>query len=150
VRALREAAWSDIPVLAALDAELFGAQAWSPQTWWGEFAARPRRAYVVLDEAAEGGVVGYAGLDLAGDVADVMTIAVAPAAQGRGSGRVLLDRLVAEARAGGAEALLLEVRADNAPALALYERAGFTRVRVRTRYYQPEDVDAIIMRKDLT
>ena len=49
-------------------------------------------------------------------------------------------------RRAGATSLLLEVRADNAPAIALYERHGFDRIAVRRRYYQPGDVDAWVMR----
>ena len=60
----------------------------------------------------------------------------------------LLDTLVERTRARGEEHLLLEVRADNAPALALYDRAGFTRLTTRRRYY-PGDVDAHVMRLTL-
>lgn len=92
-------------------------------------------------------ILGYAGLDVAGSAADVMTIATTHAARGAGIGKLLLTRLVDLAATEGAEALLLEVRADNAPALGLYERHGFERINVRRRYYQPGDVDAVIMRK---
>jgi ribosomal-protein-alanine N-acetyltransferase len=44
---------------------------------------------------------------------------------------------------------MLEVRADNGAARALYEAVGFTVLRVRPRYYQPGDVDALVMRLDL-
>ena len=81
----------------------------------------------------------------AGD-ADVQTIGVAPRAQGRGVGTRLLRALTDRAARGGAASLLLEVRADNAPAIALYTREGFERVAVRRRYYQPGDVDALVMR----
>lgn len=142
---LREMAWPDIPVLAALDAQLFRDDAWSEPTWWAELAGRPSRDYVV---AADGDrITGYAGLDHAGDVADVMTIAVAPGAQGRGLGDELLTELVGRADRGGAGALMLEVRADNGPALRLYARHGFERISVRRRYYQPGDLDAIVMRR---
>lgn len=160
---LREAAWTDIPALAALDACLFAADAWSEATWWAEFAGRPRRAYVVLaappdaasPDAALPGVaesapiVGYAGVDLGGEVADVMTIAVAPGQHGQGHGRRLLTWLEDTARRSGALRLMLEVRADNAAALGLYARAGFGTISTRRRYYQPGDVDAVIMEKDL-
>ncbi len=43
--------------------------------------------------------------------------------------------------------MMLEVRADNAAALRLYERAGFVLLSTRRRYYQPGDVDALVMRK---
>lgn len=143
---LRPVEWTDLETLAALELELFADDAWSVESWWSELAERPRRDYVVaVDEA--GGILGYAGLDLAGDVADVMTIATAPSAQGRGIGRLLLDDLVARATRHGAEALLLEVRADNLRARDLYERNGFELLSTRRRYYQPGDVDALVLRR---
>ncbi len=103
--ALREARWVDVPALADLDAELFPHDAWSETTWWAELAARPRREYVVLGDPRA--VLGYAGLDHGGEVADVMTLAVAPSARGRGWGRVLLDELERRARSRGAASVML-------------------------------------------
>jgi [ribosomal protein S18]-alanine N-acetyltransferase len=145
---LREAHWLDIAVLAALEERLFPHDAWSEQTWWAELAGRPRRDYVVLDEAAR--IVGYAGLDHGGDVADVMTVAVVPEARGRALGRLLLEELEARAAARGAASVMLEVRADNGPAIGLYERSGYAVLTTRRRYYQPGDVDALVMRKTLS
>jgi ribosomal-protein-alanine N-acetyltransferase len=144
---LREMAWRDIPALAILEPDLFADDAWSEQTWWAELAGRPRRCYVVAEQ--DGAVVGYAGVDRHGEVADVMTIAVAPVAQGRGMGSLLLAWLIDAARSGGAEHLMLEVRADNVAAQRLYSKAGFAMLTVRRRYYQPGDVDAHIMRLHL-
>jgi ribosomal-protein-alanine N-acetyltransferase len=141
---LREMTWHDIPVLAFLELDLFADDAWSEQTWWAELAGRPRRSYVVCDQG--GAVAGYAGVDRGGEVADLMTIAVASAAQTRGLGTLLMDWLIAEARRGGAQHLMLEVRADNVAAQRLYSKAGFVMTTVRRRYYQPADVDAQIMR----
>lgn len=89
----------------------------------------------------------YAGLDHGGDVADVMTIAVAPSAQGRGLGRRLLDELETRARAAGAGGIrhARGAGADNAAAIGLYDRAGYTVVSTRRRYYQPGDIDALVM-----
>ena len=145
---LRDVHWTDIEQLAQLERELFADDAWSQQTWWAELAGRPRRDYVAEVEGAE--VLGYAGLDHGGDVADVMTIAVAPSARGRGLGRRLLDELETRARAGRAASVMLEVRADNASAIGLYDRAGYTVVSTRRRYYQPGDIDALVMRKILS
>ena len=145
VPTLREVQWGDVPALAALELELFAHDAWSEPTWWAELAGRPRRDYVVLADAD--GVLGYAGLDHGGDVADVMTVAVAPRARGRGLGRLLLDELERRALGRGAGHVILEVRADNAAAIGLYERSGYTVLSTRRRYYQPGDVDALVMRK---
>lgn len=143
---LRELRWTDLTTLAALEVELFDHDAWAIETWWAELAERPRREYVVAVDGSER-IVGYAGLDLAGDVADVMTFATAPDARGRGIGRLLLGELVTRAVRHGAEAVLLEVRADNVRARDLYERNGFELISTRRRYYQPGDVDALVMRR---
>ncbi|HET7398923.1 MAG TPA: ribosomal protein S18-alanine N-acetyltransferase [Intrasporangium sp.] len=143
---MRELEWTDLEALARLEVALFADDAWSLATWWAELAERPRRDYVVA-VGEDGSVSGYAGIDVAGDVADVMTLAVSPAAQGVGLGGILLRALVERAIARGAGSLLLEVRADNAAARALYERNGFRTISVRRRYYQPGDVDALVMRR---
>ena len=61
----------------------------------------------------------------------------------------MLQALVDEAKRQGASRMLLEVRVDNDPALALYQRFGFERMGLRKRYYQPEGIDAYTMSLDL-
>jgi ribosomal-protein-alanine N-acetyltransferase len=145
--ALRDVHWTDLPVLAGLERDLFGPDAWAEPTWWAELAGRPRRDYVVLADGRA--VLGYAGLDVAGDVADVMTVAVVPQGRGRGLGRLLLGELERRASARGVSHVVLEVRADNTAARALYEHTGYEQISTRRRYYQPGDVDAIVLRKTL-
>lgn len=140
---LRAMRWPDLGGLDPLEQELFGPWAWSQATWWAELAERPRRRYVVACVGDQ--IVGYAGLDRGADVCDVMTIAVAPSQQGAGLGARLMDWLLEQA--AGSEAVLLEVRADNEAAIGLYRRFGFEQIQVRRRYYQPGDVDALIMRR---
>lgn len=157
VLTVRDLRWPDLGEAIALEAELFGAEAWSADTWWQELAGRPRRDYLaaIAGPAApsaglpRAGLAGYAGADHGGETSDVMTIAVAPWARGHGLGARLLAELESRALARGAAAMLLEVRADNEPALALYRGAGYDVVQTRRRYYQPGDVDALVMRKHL-
>lgn len=144
---LRELRWTDVDSVVALESSLFPDDAWTAASVWAELAARPRRSYVVVEDAGE--LAGYGGVDLGGEVADIMTMAVAPQAQGHGLGRRLLDELVARAIADHAAYLMLEVRADNAPARKLYDSRGFETISVRKRYYQPGDVDALVMRLNL-
>lgn len=144
---MREVRWQDLERLADLEQELFGAEAWSLASWWGELAGRPRREYLVTEDGD--GIAGYAGLDHAGDTSDVMTIATLPRVRGRGLGRRLLEELVARSRAAGAERLLLEVRADNTAARGLYDSAGFRLLQTRRGYY-PGGVDALVLALDLS
>ena len=156
---LRDADWRDLTTMARLEEQIFPADAWSQATMWAELACRPRRAYLVAEGHPGGGVdgdgrlLGYAGLDLAGDVADVMTVAVDPRARGRGLGATLLDGLHARARDAGARSVMLEVRADNTSALGLYRTRGYEVVRTRVGYYRDPAggpaQDALIMRKEL-
>ncbi len=141
---LRPMRWWDIEQAALVDAELFGRDAWSVETFWAELGRPETRAYVVAE--ADGDLVGYAGVMCVGPTADVQTIAVARSAWGAGTGRALLDVLVDVAHGRGAHELLLEVRADNERAVDLYRRRGFERVALRRGYYENENGDAVIMR----
>jgi ribosomal-protein-alanine N-acetyltransferase len=76
----------------------------------------------------------------------VQTIGVRADHQGRGIAAALLADLISAAARGGASHVMLEVRADNEPALALYARFGFERISLRRRYY-PDGADAVIMRR---
>lgn len=121
------------------------------------WSARAFRAELVADHnhyvAARSGevLVGYAGLARLGrrghEENEVHTIAVDPAHQGHGTGRALLAGLLAVADAHGGP-VFLEVRTDNAPALALYAAHGFAVVGTRRGYYAPSGADAFTMRRE--
>lgn len=97
--------------------------------------------------SGEGGsIVGMASARLLGDEAHVVRLAVDATHRRRGTGRALLDGLIGWAARSGAPALLLEVRAGNAGALALYAAAGFAIEGRRPRYY-PDGEDALLLRR---
>jgi ribosomal-protein-alanine N-acetyltransferase len=80
----------------------------------------------------------------------VQTIGVTGSRQRAGIGTQLLTELIDEAARRGCRRLDLEVRADNAHAIALYEHHGFHRIGVRRGYYQPSGTDAVVMRRERT
>ena len=137
---IRPMRWWDIDAAAALEVELFEVDAWSVEQFWGELA-QPTRRYLVAED--EGAICGYAGLFLLPPDADVQTIAVAGNRQGTGVGGTLLRALLDEAK--DCSSVLLEVRSDNAPAIALYRRFGFEVISRRSNYYVA-NVDALVMR----
>lgn len=148
---LRAARWRDITTMAAIDAELFTSDAWSAELFWSELAGVPHvRWYrVAIDTSADGEeILGYVGLAVSGETADVQTIAVRAQAQGRGLGGALLDALIVEACTRGCTEILLEVRADNLAARALYARRALSEIAVRRRYYA-DGCDALILRRTL-
>lgn len=145
---LRSMTGADLPVVHRLEQSLFPEDAWSEEMLNTELADQPRTRHYVVAEAS-GEIVGYAGLAAAGGQADVQTIGVRADQRGSGIGAALLTELLDEAVRRNSEAVFLEVRADNDGARRLYERFGFDRVGVRKRYYQPSDVDAIVMCRKL-
>ena len=134
--------WWHIDAVHALERSLFPADAWTTEQFWQELAQPTRHYVVALDDDRP---VGYAGAFVLAPDADVQTIAVADDHQGRGLAAALLSELLDEASARGATHVLLEVRADNDPALALYRRCGFARISERRAYY-PDGGDAVVMR----
>ena len=89
-------------------------------------------------------LLGYATWRGVLDAAELVNIAVSPAARCGGVGRKLLCRLIEDARESGIETITLEVRATNRAARALYESAGFVSCGVRKHFYTHPDEDGII------
>ncbi|WP_406725976.1 ribosomal protein S18-alanine N-acetyltransferase [Streptomyces sp. GD-15H] len=159
---LREMRWWDIEPVLQVERDLFPEDAWSRGMFWSELAhARgpaATRRYVVAEEGDR--LVGYAGLTAAGappdgdgasggdatGVADVQTIAVTRDHWGTGLGSRLLTELLRAATAFECAEVFLECRIDNVRAQKLYERFGFETIGVRKGYYQPGNVDALVMR----
>jgi ribosomal-protein-alanine N-acetyltransferase len=132
---------------AELEALLFdGDDPWPERAFLAELAAKHNH-YVAARVGEK--LVGYAGIARLGRSKpyeyEVHTIGVDPAYQGQGIGRQLLRRLFEFA--DGAT-IFLEVRTDNAPAIALYESEGFEQVGLRKRYYRISGADAYTMKRD--
>ncbi|QAY73197.1 ribosomal-protein-alanine N-acetyltransferase [Agromyces protaetiae] len=147
---LRRAKTTDLDGIMALERAVFEGDAWPEHAMRAELEGEHSHYLVVVDDAAPDTVLGYAGL-LAGrgsGEGDIQTIAVEPAQRGGGVGRALMNALIAEARARGAERLFLEVRADNPVARGLYTSLGFAEIGVRPGYYR-DGVDAVLMRLDV-
>ncbi|WP_281279354.1 ribosomal protein S18-alanine N-acetyltransferase [Streptomyces armeniacus] len=147
---MREMRWWDIEPVVALEREVFPEDAWSEGMFWSELAyargAHATRRYLVA-VAPDGTLAGYGGLVAVDGTGDVQTLGVLPAYRGTGLGARLLDALLSAATADfGCHEVLLEVRVDNHPARRLYERFGFVPIGVRRGYYQPGNVDALVMR----
>lgn len=86
------------------------------------------------------------------DEAELLTIATDPSAQGQGRGRAQLRAFEDHARDRGAETAFLEVAADNHPARALYDSAGYQQDGLRKAYYpraSAPPADALLLRKPL-
>jgi ribosomal-protein-alanine N-acetyltransferase len=134
---LRPATPADGTAIAALEARLFGTDAWS--------AATVERSLVTDRVLVAGDApVGYVVVSVAGELADLQRIAVDPAHRRRGVAGSLLRQATRDAGDSGAQRMLLEVRADSSAALAFYVAEGFAEIDRRRRYYR-DGADAIVM-----
>ena len=138
---------ADAERCAQLEACLFpGDDPWPAEAFGRELAAKHNH-YVAARTADT--LVGYAGISRLGRKPpfeyEVHTIGVDPAYQGQGIGGRLLAELLEFADGG---VVYLEVRTDNAAAIALYRSAGFVEVGLRRRYYRVSGADAYTMRRE--
>lgn len=148
---LRRATVDDLAAIMALETTLFENDAWSPAMMRGELTDKHSYYLVAFPLSDPGRIDGYAGLRAprSQPQADIQTIGVAISARRQGLGRVLMLRLIDEARDRGATEVFLEVRADNPGAQSLYQSLGFEQLAVRPKYYQPDGVDAVVMRMSI-
>lgn len=140
---IRTAALDDAPALASLHASAFPTP-W-PETDLQRLLLDPRSIGLICDGQ------GFIVVKVAGDEAEVITLAVDPTARRQGVGRALVEAGAAAAKSAGANALFLEVADDNGGAIALYEGAGFQAVGRRRGYYSRPDgrMDARVLRRAL-
>lgn len=139
---LLAAAIADAPLFARVHAAAFTeapARAWSEREF--ETLLATPGAFGFLRPAPAPAAIALAWI--VGDDAELLTLAVDPAARRRGHGRALLEAVAEAARAAGARRVLLEVAADNVAARALYDAANFHRIGVRPRYYGGVDAYAL-------
>lgn len=146
--ALRVAGPDDLELFADLEAEVFAEDPWTPYMIAEELSSPASRYWIATD--ASGDVVGYGGVKVGGEQADVMTIGVRPHARGRGFGAAILDTLLAWSREVGAREIFLDVRPSNEGAIGLYESRGFAEIGRRPRYFRNPVEEAIEMRAPLT
>lgn len=142
---LRLATVDDLTALAALEQEIFGADAWSAAQVREELEGEDRRVVVAVDD---GRPVGYAMTRRSWDVLDLLRIAVLPDQRRGGVATRLLVEVQALGRDDGAHRMLLEVSAANKAAVAFYAARDFVQIDRRSRYYK-DGTDALVMRATL-
>ena len=138
----------DLSELARIHAACFTGTA--PRPWpEEEIAGLLSLSYVFLLNEPGGFLLGQA---IAGE-AEILTLAVAPEARRQGLARRLVTEFLREAAARGSDSAFLEVSTENAPAIALYEAAGFTKAGLRRGYYDSDTgakIDALVMSRPLS
>ena len=139
-----EIAKEDLEEIARLEAESF-ADFWTVGQLSGTFA---RMDFCGVIAKENGVAVGYVVGSSLFETAEIARIAVGKSFRGLGIGKALLNGFATLVKTRGAEKILLEVRASNTPARALYTGFGFVPFKVRKGYYVDGE-DALEMVKDL-
>ena len=143
----REMIALDIPVLVGLEKSIFPESPWSAAQFREELSGVPRtRKYIVVVDENE--LVGYGGIAIAGDVADIHTLTVIPSHRKKGIATAMLRQLEDWGKEKGVGAFMLEMREGNTEAQPLYEKHGYSVVSRRDNYYAP-GIHALIMRKEV-
>ena len=138
-----------IQAVAAIEAQVQPLDAWNEQTITDLLSQDINKLLIAIKEEK---VVGYCLYQQLFEQGEIFRIATHPDYQRQGIAAQLLEVLFEALTGQGGESLLLEVRADNVPAIALYERYGFIVIHRRKGYYQAANqlpMDALIMACDL-
>jgi ribosomal-protein-alanine N-acetyltransferase len=143
---LREMTEADLGAVLHIEREVH-AHPWT----LGNFSDALRSGYQCKVFESAGVVMGYAVMMLAVDEAELLDIAIDKGHQRKGVGRKLLEAMLSLARHENMRRMVLEVRASNQPAIALYRASGFEQIGLRRDYYSAANgrEDAILMGKGL-
>lgn len=138
---LREMLVEDLDAVMEIENELFH-MPWTKEGYF-TFLTRKDAMFLVVEE--KGKILGYCGLLMVLDEADVTNVAVRKDRQREGIGHFLVDSMIRLAKDQGIQMIHLEVRAGNETAIRLYERLGFQKDGLRKKYYTDPEEDAILM-----
>lgn len=143
---IRDVLPGEIPQIEALEKACFS-MPWTEDQLKGQL--RDNQHEFIAAVSASGTVLGYIGMMYVLDEGYISNVAVSPGNRRRGIGDALILALLKRCAALGLSFVTLEVRAGNAPAIALYEKHGFARVGLRKNYYDHPREDALLMTKYL-
>ncbi len=119
------------------------ASIWTKNLYRKELLENSFAYYFVIEKDQQ--LIGFCGLWLVIDEAQVTNIAIDPTYRGQGYGALLFQHLMKYAIANGASNLSLEVRESNEPAQKLYQKFGLEKAGIRKNYYTDNNEDAIVM-----
>lgn len=140
----RPATREDLDLLEDLERRCFE-RPWSRALLLAELQLPGSYSWIFADP---GHAAGYAIVRVGPETGELLRLGVVPEARRRGVARRLVSTAVEGVRRAGIEELLLEVRADNVPAIELYRGLGFAPFGRRRSYYE-DRTDAVLWRLDL-
>ena len=140
----------DCTEVATIDRACFF-NAWSLSMFEELFRFPANHYYVAVDSlnAEANQIIGFAGILVSVDTADIMNIGVLPTYRSQGIGSLLIQKLEEDAEISKCEQMMLEVRESNVAAIELYRKHGFEQISVRKNYYSNPTEHGLIMQKPI-
>ncbi|MER1987881.1 MAG: ribosomal protein S18-alanine N-acetyltransferase [Solibacillus sp.] len=138
----RKMTHEDVPGVHAIEVESFPTP-WTLDSFYYELEENQFSHYLVAEE--DGEIIGFCGMWLTIDAAQITNVAVNKQARGRKIGEALMVEAIRVAREAGMETMNLEVRVSNEVALNLYRKLGFMAGGIRKGYYSDNFEDALVM-----
>ena len=142
---IRKWEYKDILKISQIEAECFPLEPWSFQMLASSFETENFHG-VLAEDGDE--IIGYGGITVAFDSADIANVAVTEPYRHSGVGTAIISELLKIASSQGAKKVFLEVRVSNSIAMELYLKSGFKGTYARTRYYSDGE-DCLVMVKEL-
>ncbi len=142
---IRKWEYKDILRISEIETECFPQEPWSFKMLASSFQSESFCGVLAEDG---GEIIGYGGITVAADEADIDNVAVTEPYRRSGVGTAVIGELINVAKARGAKKIFLEVRVSNSAAMLLYLKNGFKGVYARTRYYSDGE-DCLVMVKEL-
>ncbi|GAA6135002.1 ribosomal protein S18-alanine N-acetyltransferase [Oceaniserpentilla sp. 4NH20-0058] len=138
----REMTLADIPFIHAIEMQGYDFP-WSKNLFEQNIKSK-KYCVVALEKDI---IIGYAILSYVVGEAELLNLCIDPLAHGKGYAKALLDHLIDHASEKDNQDMYLEVRVTNAPAIHIYEQAGFNEIGRRKNYYATKagNEDAILM-----
>ncbi|MGM8216730.1 ribosomal protein S18-alanine N-acetyltransferase [Bacillaceae bacterium W0354] len=139
---IRDMTIDDLPEVMVVEYQSFSSP-WTKRDFIFDLLKNQFSHYIVLEK--DGQVVGYCGVWVVLEAAQITNIAILPEQRGHKYGEQLFRRMLQVAEKKGATELSLEVRESNIVAQNMYKKFGMKVVGKRERYYKDDGEDALVM-----
>lgn len=144
---IRRMTASEIPAVTEMERAIFS-DPW-PVSAFRDALTDAKAFNLVAVSSKDAALVGYLSAQIVADEVQIHNVAVGQPFRRRGIGRLLLEHAECEGKNYGVSCCILEVRANNSPALAMYNRLGYRRIGRRRGYYRRPVCDALVLLKIL-
>lgn len=138
----RKMTLADVETVYAIELATFPTP-WTLDSFYYELNENQFSHYLVAEE--DGKLIGFCGMWLVVDAAQITNVAVIETARGRGIGEALMREAIRVAREANMDVMSLEVRVTNKVAQNLYHKLGFEDGGIRKGYYTDNQEDALVM-----